>query len=47
MLSLDEIRILLPNGETLTDEQVEEIRDSYYELAQLAFDVWIEKKKKT
>lgn len=45
MLSVEECRKLLDNEKDLTDEQVTEIRNSLYELAELALDCYFEKKK--
>lgn len=45
MLSLAEVREHLPKDEEFTDEQVEEIRDSLYELANICFDMWLKKTK--
>jgi hypothetical protein len=46
MLSIGDIRNTLPDGgKDLTDEQVAELRDSMYELAQLCFDVWLKEKQ--
>lgn len=44
MLSLEEIRQNLPADREYKDEEVLEIRDSLYKLAQLAFDVWLQKR---
>jgi hypothetical protein len=46
MFTLEQCRELIPEGETLTDEEIAEIRKDCYETAQLAFEVWIEKKKR-
>lgn len=46
MLSIDECRKLIDGGEKYTDKEIEEIRDNLYGLANLAFDVWLEEKKK-
>ncbi|MEK7187827.1 MAG: hypothetical protein AAB691_03215 [Patescibacteria group bacterium] len=42
MLSLEQLRKVDPNLSGLTDEEVLEIRDSYYDLGRLMFDVWLD-----
>jgi len=37
------MRKIDPQLETLSDAEVEELRASFYEIAQLTFDVWWEK----
>lgn len=44
MISLDECRKLDSRLEKMSDEEVRKIRDSLYELGQLAFDIWLEEK---
>ena len=39
MLSIEECRKLIDDGEQYSDEQILEIRDSLYELARLALEV--------
>lgn len=43
MLSVDKCKNLIENTE-LTDEEVEEIRNSLYELAELTWDIYKDKK---
>jgi hypothetical protein len=45
MISLDEFRELLPEENELSEEQILELRDTLYETAQLAFDVYQNLKK--
>jgi hypothetical protein len=45
-ISLEKCRELIPNHAEYTDEQILEIRDSLYELADLAFDVYQYRKSK-
>jgi hypothetical protein len=40
MISLDEFRELLPEGNELSEEEILELRNALYETAQLAFDVY-------
>ena len=44
MISIEECRKLDPRLEKMSDEEVRKIRDSLYELGQLAFDTWLEEK---
>lgn len=44
MISIEECRKLDPRLEKLSDEAVSKIRDSLYELGQLAFDTFMEEK---
>lgn len=46
MLSIEQCRELISDSDKLTNAEIEEIRSSCYETAQLAFDVWFEKKPK-
>lgn len=46
MLSLEECRQLIDGGGQMTDEEMLELRANLYETAQLAFDVWVEKKRR-
>ena len=44
MLSIEECRKELgKSGEEMTDEQVQEVRDSLYSMAELALDTYIER----
>ncbi|MFA5084517.1 MAG: hypothetical protein WC475_04045 [Candidatus Paceibacterota bacterium] len=45
MLSLERTKELL-NDPTLSDKEIEEIRDGFYELAQIIFEQWKEDRKK-
>lgn len=45
MISLDEMRALLPPDEKYTDEYLTELRKDMYGMAELALDVYFEKKK--
>ena len=46
MISLEEFRKLLGKyGESLSDQEVEEIRDAQYQMAELAFREWIKVKR--
>ncbi len=38
MLSIEECRALIPDGDKLKDEQITELRDTLYELANLALE---------
>ena len=40
MLTVEQCRKLIPDGERLTDAEVEEIRSAHYGIVELAFDVW-------
>ncbi len=42
MLSLEKLRKLDPSLNDMPDEQLEVIRASYYEIAEVAFDAWYE-----
>jgi hypothetical protein len=46
MLSIDEARALLPDGDELSDEDVRELRDACYELAHIIVDHWRWKREK-
>ena len=46
MLSLEEIRKVEPKLKDLPDEKVAEIRDSLYQLAELALDSYIDEQTK-
>ena len=52
MLTIEQARKSLPdNGKDLSDEEVEKIRDEFYQLTSIIFDTWLsernEKKKTT
>ena len=38
MISIEQCRELIPNGHTLTDEQIDEIRESLSDLAEMALE---------
>ena len=44
MLSLERTKELL-NDSTLPDKEIEEIRDGFYQLAQIIFEKWKEDRK--
>jgi hypothetical protein len=44
MLSIEEIRALLPKDRTFTDEEVERIREVEYGLADAIFEKWLSEK---
>lgn len=45
MVSLEKFKLLLGKAaETLTDTQVQQLRDEQYQLAELAFNSWVETK---
>ena len=46
MLSIQKCRELIDNDEQYSDKQIEEIRNTLYGLAELAFDIQLEEKKK-
>jgi hypothetical protein len=46
MLSIEECRKLIPDSEKLSNEQIEEIRRDHYDMIQLAFEIWLLRKKK-
>ena len=42
MLTIKEARATLPdNGKDLSDEEVEKIRDEFYQLTSIIFDTWL------
>lgn len=46
MISISKYRKLTgKEAENLIDKQIEEIRDAQYQFAELAFEMWAEKKK--
>jgi len=45
VLLIEECRKLIPSHEKYTDEEILEIERTLYGLADLAFDMWFEKKK--
>jgi hypothetical protein len=44
MLSVQKVKRLL-NGETISDEKAEKIRDECRDLAEIIFDKWLEEKR--
>jgi hypothetical protein len=42
MLSIAQLRKIDPALAHLSDEEIEEIRDTFYDLGQLIFDDWLE-----
>lgn len=40
MLSIEKCRQLIPDAECLSEEELTSIRESLYDLAQLAFESW-------
>lgn len=46
MLSVEEIRDLITNGDKYTDEEIEELRRDMYAFAELALDAWEEKERR-
>jgi hypothetical protein len=46
MISLEDLRKLLPDNENLTDKELLELREQLYGIGDLAFEVWLEDKKK-
>jgi len=46
MLSVEECRKLIDGSEKYSDKEIEEIHEMLYGLANLAFDTWLEEKKK-
>lgn len=46
MISISKCRKLIGiKAKNMTDEEVEEVRDQLYQLANLAFDNWLEEKR--
>jgi len=46
MISISKCRKLIGDkAEKMTNKEVEEVRDQFYKLADLAFDSWLENKK--
>jgi hypothetical protein len=46
MIEIEELKKLLPANEKLTDEQILELRGQMEQLADIAFDMWLEDKRK-
>jgi hypothetical protein len=46
VIPLDEIRKIDPEVANHTNEELEEIRQSFYEFGQLMFDDWLENRNK-
>ena len=44
MLTIEESRKLIPNSNEYTDEEIKRIRDDLYKLAEIAIDVYLEKR---
>jgi hypothetical protein len=44
MISIESLRIIDPETSNLTDEELEKIRQSFYDFGQLIFDDWHEQK---
>ncbi len=44
MLSIVECRKLIQNGDEFTDKEIMEIRDTLYEIADIAFEKWMHEK---
>ena len=44
MISLEQLRIIDPNLNDLTDETLELVRSKLYEVGQFAFDKWLKTK---
>lgn len=44
MLNIKQLRKIDPTLKDLNDEEVENIKESYYELGQLIRDVWLKEK---
>ncbi len=44
MISLEKIRQIDPETKHLTDEELEKVRDSFYEFGQLVFEDWCAQK---
>lgn len=46
MISIEKFKKLLGSeAQNLTDEEIEQIRNSQYQLAEIAFDMWYKDKK--
>ncbi len=46
MISLDDFKISLGDyGKRFTDEELEQLRQDMYQLADIAFDVWVKEKQ--
>ena len=46
MLSIEECRALIPDGDKLSDKEVEDIRENLFELAELALEKFHQKESK-
>jgi len=46
MLSIEECRALIPDGDKCSDEKIEAIRRDHYEMVELAFDVWLTRRQR-
>lgn len=47
MLSIVECRALIPDGSSMSDDEVATVRDDLYGMAKLALESWELKKRKT
>ena len=47
MISIEELRGLLPQDETFTDEQAEKIRRTLYGLADAIFERWLKERNRS
>lgn len=45
MLSVERVKELL-NDPSLSDKEIEEIRDGFYQLSEVIFEQWMEERKK-
>lgn len=45
MLSIEECRKLIDGGDNMSDEEIKEIRDELYKLADICWDQWVIDKK--
>lgn len=45
MLSIEECRKLIPDSEKFTDEEILDIKRRLYDLAELAFECWLQENK--
>ncbi len=47
MISIEELRALLPKDENFTEEQIEKIRRTLYGLADALFERWLEERNRS
>ncbi len=45
MLSIERVKELI-NDPSLSDKEIEEIRDGFYQLSEIMFEQWMEERKK-